>query len=139
MGQCLRNRTNSVLWMLILIFALMVGGCSGSKQQEKLEDLEFDVAGEKDIPEALQRIIDDKKTAPFKLTYSNNGTLYIVVGYGTQATGGYSIQVPQLYRTEDTIVIQTELVGPSTEEAARESYPYVVVTLTDISLPVLFE
>lgn len=135
------RRKGQILWLSVLFAAISVllTGCMAGQQLKKVEDLEFDVAAQGDIPEALLRIIEEKKTAPFKLTYSNNGLLYIVVGYGTQETGGYSIQVPELYRTEDSIVIKTELVGPTAEEAARESYPYVVVTLTDISLPVLFE
>ena len=125
--------------MAMVILSVTLGGCGMKQQMQKVEDLEFDVAAQSDIPEALLRIIEEKKTAPFKLTYSNNGQLYIAVGYGARETGGYSIQVPELYRTEDSIVIKTELVGPTAEEAASESYPYVVVTLKDISLPVLFQ
>lgn len=140
MKQRLYYAKRAVLCLLMAaVVSLLLGGCVAGQQQKKVEDLEFDVAGQEDIPEALLRIIEEKKTAPFKLTYSNDGILYIVVGYGAQETGGYSIQVPELYRTEDSIVIKTELVGPTAEEAARESYPYVVVTLTDISLPVLFQ
>lgn len=140
MKQRLCDVKRAVLCLLMVtVMSLMLGGCTAGQQLKKLEDLEFDVAAQGDIPEALQRIIEEKKTEPFKLTYSNDGKLYIVVGYGTQETGGYSIQVPELYRTEEAIVIRTELVGPTADEAARESYPYVVVVLTDISLPVLFE
>ena len=122
----------------VLLAVLLVTGCSTSSQ-EKVEDLEFDIATTEDVPEALQRIIDEKKADPFKLTYSNDGLLYVVVGYGTQDTGGYSIQVPECYRTEDSIVVDTELIGPSAGEAATQTYPYVVLVMTDISLPVLFE
>lgn len=135
------RRKGQILWLSVLFAAISVllTGCMAGQQQKKVADLEFDIAAQEDIPEALLRIIDEKKNAPFKLTYSNDGMLYIVVGYGAQQTGGYSIQVPELYRTEDSIVIRTELVGPTAEEASKESYPYVVVMLTDISLPVLFE
>ncbi len=125
--------------LLTALFAvILITGCNTSSQ-EKVEDLEFDIATTEDIPEALQRIIDEKKADPFKLTYSNDGLLYVVVGYGAQDTGGYSIQVPECYRTEDSIVVDTELIGPSAEEAATQTYPYIVLVMTDISLPVMFE
>ncbi len=128
-----------IVCLLIALFAvLLITGCS-TGPQEKVEDLEFDIATSEDIPEALQRIIDEKKSDPFKLTYSNDGLLYVVVGYGTQDTSGYSIQVPECYRTEDSIVVDTELIGPSAEEAATQTYPYIVLVMTDISLPVMFE
>lgn len=38
-------------------------------------------------------------------------TLYLVVGYGRQPTGGYSIIVDELYTTENTIVFATTLTG----------------------------
>ena len=52
-----------------------------------------------EIPEELKTIIDQKKTGEFKLTYADQDELYIVVGYGKQLTGGYSIQFPDVYLT----------------------------------------
>lgn len=124
--------------MMAALVMTAMAGCTASTQT-KVEDLEFDIVSSDDIPEALLRIIDEKKENPFKLTYANGGLLYVVVGYGAQDTGGYSIQVPECYRTEDSIVVDTELIGPSADEAATQTYPYIVIVLTDISLPVTFE
>ena len=109
--------------------------------ENKVRDLEFTVTGEADVPEELQKIISEKKTSPFKLTYSNDQNLYIVVGYGEQPTGGYSISVDDLYLTDNSIVIDTELKGPEKGETPGEekSYPYIVVKTEFLENPVVFQ
>ena len=117
-------------------------GCSVEKEnQDKVRDLEFTVVGESDLPEELKNLIMEKKAAPFKLTYSNDQGLYIVVGYGEQPTGGYSIEVAELYLTEHAIVIDTELEGPEKGEptGVEKSYPYVVVRTEYLEEPVIFQ
>lgn len=128
-----------VVWVFV---ARVLGGCSIAKDDgEKVRDLEFTVTGEADLPEELRSIIAEKKTQPFKLTYSDNENLYIVVGYGPQDTGGYSIAVEDLYLTENSIVIDTELIGPAKGEpaAAETSYPIVTVKTEYLENPVVFQ
>ena len=64
-----------------------------------------------------------------------------MVGYGPQSTGGYSIAVKELYLTSNSIVIDTELLGPEKGEnpAPETSYPYVVVKTEFSQKPVVFE
>ena len=91
----------------------LLTGCSVAREsQEKVRDLEFTVVGENELPQELKALAEEKKAAPFKLSYSNDQGLFIVVGYGEQSTGGYSITVRELYLTENSIVIDTELLGP---------------------------
>ena len=64
-----------------------------------------------------------------------------MVGYGEQPTGGYSIEVDELYLTENAIVIDTELEGPEKGEptGVEKSYPYVVVRTEYLEEPVIFQ
>lgn len=131
--------TLMVVWVLV---ARMLGGCSLAKDDgDKVRDMEFTVVGEADISEELRNIIAEKKAQPFKLTYSDTENLYIVVGYGPQSTGGYSIAVEDLYLTSNSIVIDTELIGPAKGETAapETSYPYVVVKTEYLENPVVFQ
>lgn len=128
-----------VLWVIV---ARILSGCSvGDDDGDKVRDLEFTVVGEADVPEELRNIIAEKISQAFKLTYSDNENLYIVIGYGPQSTGGYSIAVEDLYLTENSIVIDTELIGPGKGEtaAAETSYPYVVVKTEYLENPVVFQ
>lgn len=51
------------------------------------------------------------------------------MGYGVQPTGGYSISVNELYLTDNSIVVNTELKGPEKGEnaGAEQSFPYIVI------------
>lgn len=127
---------------LLTIMVTSMFGCSFSKEDtKKVKDLEFTVVEDAEVPEELMKLITDKKQMPFKLTYSNDEALYIVVGYGEQTTGGYSISVNDLYLTSNAIVMKTNLIGPSKDEkpAKEPSFPYVVVKTELREEPVIFQ
>ncbi len=134
-----------VLWMLLMAWVFMVrclSGCSGSSgESAKVRDLEFSVVGEGEVPADLLSTIQTKQADPFKLTYSDDQNLYIVVGYGQQTGGGYSISVNSLYLTDNSIVIDTELKGPESGEEAGTgtSSPYIVVKTEYLENPVVFQ
>lgn len=127
---------------LVAVVTLMMTGCKVEKADaEKVRDLEFTVVSEADAPQELQQILAEKRVQPFKLTYSDDQNLYIVIGYGPQNTGGYSIAVEELYLTENSIVIDTELLGPEKGEAAapETSYPVIIVKTEYLENPVIFQ
>ena len=49
---------------------------------EKIKDLEYTVIAEDNIPEELLEKIEERKENAFKLTFEDQGFLYICVGYG---------------------------------------------------------
>lgn len=131
-------------WLMLGIFVMVFGvlaGCGKSGDSAKVRDLEFTVVDQERLPEELKAIIEEKKTQPFKMTYSDDENLYIVVGYGPQETGGYSIQVKELYLTDNAIVFDTELLGPEKGEtvAKETSYPVIVVQTELLENPVIFQ
>lgn len=91
--------------------------------------------------EELLAKIEERKEDTFKLTFEDQGFLYICVGYGTQQTGGYSIAVNDLYETANAVYIDTNLIGPSPEEKSKPvaSYPYVVVKTEFSQKPMVFD
>lgn len=127
------------MWILA---ACTLSGCKVSEDhKDKVRDLEFTVVADTDIPQELKQIIAEKQKSPFKLTYSDDQNLYIVVGYGEQASGGYSIAVNELYLTDNSIVLDTELIGPEKGENAgtEPSYPFIVIKTEMSELPVVFQ
>ncbi len=142
------KRLFSRKWMIFFGLAMWVlvvrtlSGCTLNKDSgDKVRDLEFTVVADADIPQELRQIIADKQQSPFKLTYSDDKNLYIVVGYGKQASGGYSIAVNELYLTENSIVLDTELIGPEKGEntGTEPSYPFIVIQTEMSELPVVFQ
>ena len=124
-----------------LILPCVLVGCGKTRDTAKIRDLEFTVIDQERIPEELKAIIEEKKVQPFKMTYSDEEKLYIVTGYGPQETGGYSIQVKELYLTENAIVFDTELSGPEKGETVTKetSYPVIVIQTELLETPVIFQ
>lgn len=130
------------LLTLLLLTSILLSGCGiGAGENTRLRDLEFTVVSEERLPEELKGLIDERKNAEFKVTYSDNEYLYICVGYGEQQTGGYSIAVNDLYLTDTSICISTSLLGPGPEDTTGNapSYPYIVVKTEYLDKPVVFE
>ena len=68
---------------------------------------------------------------------------FTVTGEGEvpQTGGGYSITVKELYLTENSVVIRTELLGPEKGEATGTdpSYPVLIVKTEFLEEPVVFQ
>ena len=112
-----------------------------SYEEQKLQDLDFTVVDREDEPEELSTMIEEEKGDPFQMLYADQGQLYLAEGYGEQPTTGYSVAVRELYETENTIHIRTNLLGPEKGEDIKEitTFPYVVVQLGYIDKDVLFD
>lgn len=127
--------------ILCLMTLLLFTGCSMKKTDDyKLEDLDFTVVKSTDVPKELQKVIDEKKKKEFKVTYEDEGSLYIVVGYGEQKTSGYSIEVNELYLAKNAIYADTNLIGPSKDEKVTRAVtcPYIVIKTQFRDEPVVF-
>lgn len=126
---------------LAIACMLLFAGCTMlSEEKIKLRDLDFTVLSEEMVPKQLLPIIEEKKTAPFQLTYTDNTNLYICIGYGEQKTGGYSIAVNELYLTDTNIVVNTSLLGPeASEQESQPSCPYIVIKTEYLEHTVVFE
>jgi len=129
-------------WCLVFLAIWLLTGCNVEIQDEKkIQDLEFTVLASEKIPEELRNVLEEKKAAPFKVTYEDEGYLYICIGYGEQETSGYSIVVEDLYLTSNAIYVDTELLGPGSgeETAATTTCPYIVLKLEAMDKSVVFQ
>ncbi|MBQ8527518.1 MAG: protease complex subunit PrcB family protein [Lachnospiraceae bacterium] len=126
----------------LLMLTLLLAGCKTDKlDEQKITDIEYTVTSEDRLPEELKVLIDGKKQQSFKMTYQDGDYLYICQGYGTRPTGGYSIQVEDVYRTTNAIFFSTTLIGPSQAElkTARETTPYIVIKTEYQDMTVVFD
>lgn len=136
------KRWGAIFAAVCLLAGTVLVGCGGDKEAEgKVKDLDFTVVGQNELPQELKEIIGKKKAESFRLTFTSGEDLYIVAGYGEQKTGGYSISVPELYLTDNSITIKTELKGPEKEEQTGQevSYPFIAVKTPFIDKPVVFK
>ena len=143
--MCMKKNRIKLLFQItaaLLLFACFFGGCGiGTSETTKLRDLEFTIISEERLPDELKSLIAERQNAEFKITYTDNEYLYICVGYGEQATGGYSIAVNDLYLTDNSIYTSTSLLGPSPEDRVGTvpSYPFIVVKTEYLDKTVVFE
>lgn len=131
-----------IVGILAVCLFLTAGGCAEKiDRTEKLRDIEFTVIEKEEIPGELKERIAKQREKGFKISYADQGELYIAKGYGARPTSGYSIEVKQLYETENAVCIRTELTGPSKEEkiAEKQTYPYIVVKMEWIDKNIVFE
>ncbi len=136
----MKSKFFSVLFLVFLLFVI----CScGIEQYDdtKINDLDFAVLAQEDIPEPVMEIIDDCKIDNFRKSYSDGSFLYIIIGYGAQPTTNYSISIEDLYEAENAIFVSTMLKGPSKRETVveTETYPYVVLKLQLSDKTIIFK
>lgn len=132
-----KRKTRIVLTALTVFLILGTLGCSEKEEipEDKINDLDFTVVGEDQQPDSLKDIIAEKYADAFQISYTLGEDLYIAVGYGEQPSGGYSISVNAFYETEDTVVIDTTLIGPGKAENVTKTptRPYIVVKTRNIA------
>lgn len=118
----------------VAIMTVMLGCSAGDAAEDKVKELEFTVVGEEQQPEALKEIIAEKSAEVFQISYTLGEDMYVAVGYGEQPSGGYSISVNEFYETDDSIVIDTTLIGPGKAEnvTGTPTRPYIVIKTQNI-------
>ena len=82
------NITAVVALLLAISFCM---ACSGG-QADNHEKIDYTVVENEDLPTELKKLIDNKKQSTLRLTYTTKDYTYIVAGYGTKETSGYSIR-----------------------------------------------
>lgn len=140
--QCKKGTRSLLLLLSALALILLLSGCSlGGSAIVKVRDLDFTVLDQDQVPKPLQEVIDENLATEMKLSYLNDGKLYIARGFGEQTTGGYSIAVEQCYLGEDGIHVKFQLIGPSKDTKLTEepSYPYIVIQTENLDEEIIFE
>ena len=108
------KRISSIFTVSLLVLILGLTGCGLQKTgTQKVRDLDYTVVTEQELPEELQM----------------------------QETGGYSIQVQDLYLAQNAIYFEADLIGPENGAEAEKavSYPYIVVKTERLEENVVFE
>mgnify|MGYP005893112729 CR=1 FL=1 len=85
-------------------------------------------------------LIEAKKANTLRMTYATKDATYIVAGYGTQPTSGYSIRVNDLYLGTNAVYADVDLLGPEAGEDITElpTTPYIVLKIQKREESVVF-
>ncbi|MDD7389234.1 MAG: protease complex subunit PrcB family protein [Lachnospiraceae bacterium] len=132
-----------VLLAIVIACGFVFWACGSDSRPEKTGDVSYTVVPDDEVPEELMKLIDERKESEFRLSFSEGENLYLVVGYGRQETGGYSIQIKDLYLAGDVLYMDTELLGPLPEETAdakdSTAAPWLVVKMQQMDKTIYFE
>lgn len=130
------------LFLVGVFLVLVLAGCSFREASDKNKtELDFTVVKKDDIPNEIATAVEGRKKDEFAMSFTVEGYTYIVIGYGEQPTGGYSIRVDEVYETDSSVGIHTTLVGPAAGEAVNKmaTYPYIAVKIEATDKNVNFE
>ena len=110
MSQSTKKQGTSIvlfpLW--VFIFCLCLNGCTvlninsfhfgklGKKEQGQA--VKYEICSGKNMPERLQKIIEERKKKPGTFAYKNSKYTYLVVCYGEKSYSGYSVRVEQCWK-----------------------------------------
>ena len=128
------------IWCLSLM--ILLTGCEMKQVGNMAKtEVEFTVVEPDEVPSELAVIIEENKQGEIKLTYEDQGYMYLVRGYGQQKTGRYSIAVNEVFLAEDGLHVDTSLIGPPRDQEIRDeaSYPYLVIKIEAQEAEVLFD
>ena len=131
----------SVLIVTGVFGAVSLSGCSMiKKDSSKVMGLDYTVVKEEEIPAELKKLIEAKKAHTLRMTYATKDATYIVAGYGTQPTSGYSIRVNDLYLGTNAVYADLDLLGPEAGEDVTElpTTPYIVLKIEKREESVVF-
>jgi len=139
----MKIRKITILFMsvAVLMTSVLVMGCKITDiNSDKVSELDFTVVEDKDLPVELKKLIDSKKENTLRMTYTTKDYTYIVVGYGTQETSGYSIKVNDLYLGKNAVYVDVSLMGPAAEETVSQTktMPYIVLKIEKRDETVIF-
>lgn len=141
MSQSTKKQGTSIvlfpLW--VFIFCLCLNGCTvlninsfhfgklGKKEQGQA--VKYEICSGKNMPERLQKIIEERKKKPGTFAYKNSKYTYLVVCYGEKSYSGYSVRVEQCWKDKEQLYLETQLIGPAAGEEVVETltYPFLVV------------
>lgn len=106
------------------------------------KELSYAIVKPGDFPPEIDQILRRKKESAFQMAYESGDDLYILRGYGKQKSGGFSIQIEEVSKSENAVFVRTKLVGPAAKEEQKgaASCPYVVLkTKAAAGISVVFE
>ena len=80
------------------------------------KELSYAIVKPGDFPPEIDQILRRKKESAFQMAYESGDDLYILRGYGKQKSGGFSIQIEEVSKSENAVFVRTKLVGSAAKE-----------------------
>lgn len=125
------KRILAVLGLTVLLLPALFGCGKKEESESEHSEVDFEVVPKEELPNTLAEAVEENKKDEIRMTYMDGEDLYLVRGYGEQATGGYSISVLECWEDEERVYLDTRLLGPENpDEISKDpSYPYLALRI----------
>ncbi len=128
-----------ILITFLVVSVLFVYGC-GEVEEEGEVVTPLDPEEREELPEEIKAWIEDSRDKFGGRARVHNGLLYILVTYGEKPTGGYIVEIDELEKQNDTLVVTAEFTEPGEDEMVTQAitYPYDLAVVEETELSVEF-
>lgn len=130
----------AILLLMMFLMGCYLTGCTNAVnidslhfgkfgKREKGQAVKYEICAEKNVPERLKNILEERKKKPGTFAYKNSRYTYLVVCYGEKSYSGYSVRVEECWKDKEQLYLETQLIGPAAGEEVVEvlTYPFLVV------------
>ena len=126
--------------LLAAVILMLLASCRITDVSEgERKELSYAIVKPGDFPPEIDQILRRKKESAFQMAYESGDDLYILRGYGKQKSGGFSIQIEEVSKSENAVFVQTKPAAKEEQKGAA-SCPYVVLkTKAAAGISVVFE
>ncbi|MBU5590518.1 protease complex subunit PrcB family protein [Clostridium sp. MSJ-4] len=110
---------------------VFVDGSESLKELESSAMIEYSVIPWSKAPESINNIVSMHKGKKGYLIYNKDNLQYLIILSGKKNSGGYSISVKSVNKTEDNIIINIEEKAPSGGDVVIQAitYPYIILQI----------
>ncbi len=126
---------------ILAVAVVFAYGCGEAENgEETVEPVEPIEIKEEEIPEEIRAWIEDSRDQFGGRARVHNGLLYILVTYGEKPTGGYVVEIEDIEKQGDTLVVTAEFTEPGEDDIVTQAltYPYDLAVVEETELPVDF-
>lgn len=103
-------------------------------EDNDIEDISFDTIDYSDLSKTLKEQVDYLKLTKQYKAYKYNNYIYLIASMGKKTTGGYDIDITDVYRTEYsdgdfrlTAVVEIDDTSNNKKVSGDDAYPYSIV------------
>ena len=126
--------------MITLVILVMVGSF-GCKDQDN-QTISFNSVVDLDnLPEGVVAWVNSSLQTFGGQTLIDGENLYLLVTYGEKPTGGFSVEITEIVKEKDKLVVTANFNEPGKDEMVTQAltYPYSLVIIEASDLPVEFK
>ena len=90
--------------LLAAVILMLLASCRITDVSEgERKELSYAIVKPGDFPPEIDQILRRKKESAFQMAYESGDDLYILRGYGKQKSGGFSIQIEEVSKSENAV------------------------------------